>query len=148
MENKLGGGGGSGFRDGLRSGVFRLGLAALLGFELRLGLRNGLANGGENYAHRTDGVVVAGNGIVGEIGIAVGVHEGDHGNLELAGLGLGGAFVGDDDREKRRGRLQPERARERLPLENEFPRRRVAVAVAANVTGWPSSPGSVWAMTI
>src|SRR5580704_15157354 len=89
--------GGQGLRGrggGLLGGLFGF-AAAIFGFVLAAGLDNGLNDGLQNNADGTNGVVVAGNGISDQTGIAIGVHEGDDGDFEAAAFGHGVVFAFD-----------------------------------------------------
>lgn len=61
----------------------------MLGLELSLGLGDGLDDGLQDKANRADGVVVAGDGVLDQVRVAIGVHQGDDGNLEAAAFGDG-----------------------------------------------------------
>ena len=53
---------------------------------LALGLGHGFANGTHDGLDGLDGVVVAGDGVVDQVGIAVGIHDGHDGDAQFAGL--------------------------------------------------------------
>ena len=54
-----------------------------------LGFRNGFANGIGNDLNGLDGVVVAGDGVIHQLGIAVGVHQRHDRDAQFAGFGDG-----------------------------------------------------------
>src|SRR6185369_13776419 len=69
------------------------------GFKLGAGLGDGLADGGHDRADGADGVVVRGDRVVDEIGIAIGIDEGDDRDAEFARFGDGVVFAFDVDDE-------------------------------------------------
>src|SRR5699024_5023093 len=76
------------FSGSLGSGLLGGGvLLALLAFE------GGVGHGAGDQLDSADGVVVAGDDVIDLIGVAVGVDDGDDGDVQLAGLGDGDALL-------------------------------------------------------
>ena len=57
----------------------------------------------QDQPHGTDGVIVAGNGVIHQFGIAIGVHQGDDGNFQAAPFGHGVVLALDVHYEHRGG---------------------------------------------
>ena len=74
------------FLDGSCSD-FLSALSGSLGGSLALtAFLHGVGHGGDDQADGADGVIVAGDDIVNLVRVAVGVNDGDDGDVELAGL--------------------------------------------------------------
>ena len=89
----------SGGSFGSGSSLFRSGVFTLTALD------NGVCHGSSDQTDGADGVIVAGDHVVDLIGIAVGVHDGDDGDVQLAGLSNGIALLAGVDDEQSSGQL-------------------------------------------
>ena len=67
--------------------------------------QHGVGHGGGDQADGADGVIVAGDDIIDLVGIAVGVNDGDDGDVQLAGLGDGVVLLAGVNDEQSAGEL-------------------------------------------
>lgn len=74
-------------------------LAGMFGLVFSAGLGDSLGHGVQDEPNRADGVIVAGDRVVDEVRVAVGVDDGDDGDVESAGFGDGVMFAFDIDDE-------------------------------------------------
>ena len=68
---------------------------------LALGLGHGFANGTDDGLDGLDGIVVAGDGVIDQVRVAVGVYDGHDGDAQFAGLSHGVVLAADIHNEHR-----------------------------------------------
>ena len=81
------------FLSEIRGSALGLLLSLLVGVGALLALLDGVGHDRGDQADGADGVVVAGDDVVDLVGVAVGVDDGDDGDVQLAGLVDGVALL-------------------------------------------------------